>query len=95
MDPEGLPTGSKGTDDNAHDRCRSERDPTPSAANSVAVTIRDLARRESHSGQIHLFLIGPLGLAVLLGHHCNRLTTTHVYEHIGGLDYLHAFTVEA
>jgi len=69
--------------------------PTPGAANSLAVAIRDVARRHSRNGDLHLFLIGPLGLAVLLGHHWNRLTTTHVYEHLGGTDYTHAFTVEA
>lgn len=69
--------------------------PTPSAANSLAVAVRDLARRHSLSGDLHLFLIGPLGLAVLLGHHWNRVTTTHVYEHLGGPDYTRAFTVEA
>ncbi|WP_420910939.1 SAVED domain-containing protein [Rhodococcus sp. OK519] len=65
------------------------------AANSLAIAIRDLARRHARKGDLHLFLIGPLGLAVLLGHHWNRLTTTHVYEHLGGIDYTHAFTVEA
>lgn len=69
--------------------------PTASAANSLAIAVRDLARRHSRNGELHLFLIGPLGLAVLLGHHWNRLTTTHVYEHLGGIDYTHAFTVEA
>ncbi|MFC4756456.1 SAVED domain-containing protein [Dietzia aurantiaca] len=69
--------------------------PTDTAANSLAVAIRDLARRYARNGDLHLFLIGPLGLAVLLGHHWNRLTTTHVYEHLGGIEYTHAFTVEA
>ena len=69
--------------------------PTPGAANTLAVNIRDIARRHSRAGHIHLFLIGPLGLAVLLGHHWNRVTTTHVYEHLGGADYVHAFTVDA
>ena len=69
--------------------------PTPSAANSLAVAIRDLARRHARAGDIHLFLIGPLGLAVLLGHHWNRVTTTQVYEHLGGPDYVRAFTVDA
>jgi hypothetical protein len=69
--------------------------PTAAAANSLGTAIRDLARRRSRDGDLHLFLIGPLGLAVLLGHHWNRLTTTHVYEHLGGIDYTHAFTVEA
>lgn len=69
--------------------------PDAAAANSLAIAIRDLARRHSRDGDLHLFLIGPLGLAVLLGHHWNRLTTTHVYEHLGGIDYTHAFTIEA
>lgn len=68
--------------------------PTPSAANSAAIAVRDLARRHV-KGDLHLFLIGPLGLAVLLGHHWNRVTTTHVYEHLGGTDYTEAFTVDA
>jgi hypothetical protein len=69
--------------------------PSAGAANSIAVAIRDVARRHSRSGDLHLFLIGPLGLAVLLGHHWNRVTTTHVYEHLGGIHYTQAFTVEA
>lgn len=69
--------------------------PNAGAASSLAISIRDLARRHSRNGDLHLFLIGPLGLAVLLGHHWNRLTTTHVYEHLGGTDYTHAFTIEA
>lgn len=68
---------------------------TPVAANSIAVAIRDLARQHATSGSLHLFLIGPLGLAVLLGHHWNRVTTTQVYEHLGTQDYAHAFTVQA
>ncbi|OOK65345.1 hypothetical protein BZL29_7988 [Mycobacterium kansasii] len=44
---------------------------------------------------MHLFLIGPLGLAVLLGHHWNRITTTNIYEHLGAKEYVHAFTVDA
>lgn len=67
--------------------------PNPAAANSLASAIRDLARR-SRSDALHLFLIGPLGIAVLLGHHWNRVTTTHVYEHLGFDDYVRAFTVE-
>lgn len=69
--------------------------PTPAAANSLAVAVRDLARRYASAESLHLFLIGPLGLAVLMGHHWNRVATTHIYEHLGGADYAHAFTVEA
>ncbi|MGH3973812.1 MAG: SAVED domain-containing protein [Pseudonocardiaceae bacterium] len=67
---------------------------TPSEANSLAIAIRDLARRHVQ-GDIHLFLIGPLGLAVLMGHHWNRVTTTYVYEHLGGVGYAAAFRVDA
>ncbi|WP_052053556.1 SAVED domain-containing protein [Rhodococcoides fascians] len=69
--------------------------PTPAAANSLAVEIRNVARRYASSRALHGFLIGPLGLAVLMGHHWNRVTTTHVCEHLGGQDYVHAFTVDA
>jgi hypothetical protein len=69
--------------------------PTPSAANSLAIAVRDVARRHSGTGEVHLFLIGPLGLAVLLGHHWNRVTTTHVYEHLGATAYVRAYTVAA
>jgi len=69
--------------------------PTAVAANSLAVAVRDLARGHASAESLHLFLIGPLGLAVLMGHHWNRVATTHVYEHLGGPDYVHAFTVEA
>jgi hypothetical protein len=68
---------------------------TPVAANSLAVAIRDLARDHASSATLHLFLIGPLGLAVLLGHHWNRVTTTLVYEHLGPRGYEHAFTVDS
>ncbi len=69
--------------------------PTAEAANGLAVAIRNLARPHAPAGPLHLFLIGPLGLAVLLGHHWNRLTTTHVYEHLGGREYTSAFVVHA
>lgn len=68
---------------------------SPSAANSLAVEIRNLARRYAGSNTLHMFLIGPLGLAVLMGHHWNRVTTTHVYEHLGAQDYVRSFTVDA
>ena len=67
--------------------------PNPVAANSLAVSIRDLARR-SQADALHLFLVGPLGVAVLMGHHWNRVATTYVYEHLGSDDYARAFTVD-
>ncbi|MDI5976735.1 SAVED domain-containing protein [Amycolatopsis magusensis] len=69
--------------------------PTPRAANGFAVAVRDIARQHSPIGRLHLFLIGPLGLVVLLGHHWNRVTTTHVYEHLTGSEYARAFVVRA
>lgn len=54
-----------------------------------------MAQRNAGAAALHLFLIRPLGLAVLLDHHWNRVTTTHVYEHLDGADYVHALTVDA
>lgn len=67
----------------------------PGDANSLAIAVRDFARQHCTASELHLFLIGPLGLAVLLGHHWNRVTKTHVYEHLGTPDYEHAFAVDA
>lgn len=68
---------------------------SPVAANSLALALQDVARDHATAGNLHLFLIGPIGLAVLLGHHWNRVATTHVYEHLSGAEYTRAFTVEA
>lgn len=40
--------------------------PTPAAANSLAFEIRNLARHHASSGTLHMFLVGPLGLAGLI-----------------------------
>lgn len=70
--------------------------PTPEAAHSLAIAIRDAARHNApRDGEVHLFLAGPLGLSLLLGHNWNRIATTHVYEHLGGTDYVRAFTIDA
>lgn len=70
--------------------------PTPEAAQSLAIAIRDAARHNApRNGDVHLFLAGPLGLSLLLGHNWNRIATTHVYEHLGGTDYMPSFTVDA
>lgn len=46
--------------------------------------------------QVHLFLAGPNGLAVFLGHRWNALATTFVYEHQGlGAGYVPTFVVQA
>jgi hypothetical protein len=66
------------------------------AANALAIGVRDLARQiTAPSGTLRLFLAGPLGLAVLLGHHWNRLMPTAVYEHLGTTEYVEAFRVSA
>lgn len=71
--------------------------PTAAAANALAVGLRDAVRRASKdSPRIHLFLAGPMGLAMLLGHRWNRLRATVVYEDVGSQEgYEAAFTVDA
>jgi hypothetical protein len=66
-------------------------------ANSLAVGIRNAARRASQGlGDVHLFLAGPMGLALLLGHRWNRVAPTIVYEDLGGkLSYEAAFMISA
>ena len=67
---------------------------------TYAQKIRDLVRGdlEQHpdTKRIHLFLAGPGGLALLLGHRWNRTRPTIVYEHLGpGRGYTPAFTADA
>lgn len=67
---------------------------------TYAETIRNLVRGELDQQPgvecIHLFLAGPGGLALLLGHRWNRTRPTIVYEHLGvGRGYTPAFTVDA
>ncbi len=68
---------------------------TPEDAAALAVGIRDAARRESRGNRVHLFLAGPMGLALLLGHRWNRVAPTIVYEDLAALGYEAAFTVSA
>jgi hypothetical protein len=65
------------------------------SASSFAQELRDRVRVEVGASNVHLFLIGPLGLAVLLGHHWNRVAMTWVYEHLGPAGYVEAFRVSA
>ncbi|MBK6872812.1 MAG: SAVED domain-containing protein [Kineosporiaceae bacterium] len=63
-----------------------------------AQQVRQIIRQELTSNPavdvIHLFLAGPGGLALLLGHRWNRLRPTIVYEHLGdGLGYTPAFSI--
>jgi hypothetical protein len=61
------------------------RDRHPRLARQIAVP----------TGSLHLFLAGPLGLAVLLGHHWNRVMPTVVYEHLGATECVEAFRISA
>lgn len=67
------------------------------AANALAVGIRNCARRNARShARLHLFLAGPMGLSLLLGHRWNRVAPTIVYEDLGAkLTYQAAFTISA
>lgn len=67
---------------------------------AYAQQIRDLVRREVDdrpaAERVHLFLAGPGGLALLLGHRWNRIRPTVAYEHLGpGRGYTPAFTIDA
>lgn len=69
---------------------------SPEAAHGLAIAIRDLVRAQApHDADVHLFLAGPVGLAVLMGHLWNRVRRTHVYEHVGTQAYVRAFSVQA
>jgi hypothetical protein len=68
---------------------------TPEDAAALAVGIRDAARRAACGNRVHLFLAGPMGLAMLLRHRWNRVGPTTVYEDLAALGYDAAFTVSA
>lgn len=71
--------------------------PTAEAAVALAVGIRDQTRRSAkRHPRIHLFLAGPMGLSLLLGHRWNRVAPTTVYEEVQAeTQYSPAFTVNA
>ncbi len=67
---------------------------------AYAQKIRNLVREEldelPSTERIHLFMAGPGGLALLLGHRWNRTRVTTVYEHLGGhRGYTTAFEVDS
>lgn len=65
-------------------------------AEQIRNKVRTAIIQHSDTSHIHLFLAGPGGLALLLGHRWNRLRPTTVYEHIGiGMGYQPAFTIDA
>ena len=59
--------------------------PDTAGAVALAVGIRDTVRRASRRHKrVHLFLAGPGGLAVILGHRSNQIKPTIVYEDVFG-----------
>lgn len=71
--------------------------PDATAAVALAVGIRDAVRAASRRHRrVHLFLVGPLGLAALLGHRWNRIQPTIVYEDVRAEHtYEEAFSIDA
>jgi hypothetical protein len=69
-------------------------DAASAIAFAVAVrdTVTDLARKHD---RVHLFLCGPLGLAILMGHRWNRVAPTTVYEDLTSDVYTAAFDISA
>jgi hypothetical protein len=71
----------------------------PDAGTAVAFAYgcRDAVRAASRGHRrVHLFLAGPMGLALLLGHRWNNVRPTVVYEDVRGpFLYERAFTVDA
>jgi hypothetical protein len=69
---------------------------SPEDACALAYGLRQLARRTARDHpRVHLFLAGPMGLSLLLGHRWNRVAPTTVYEDLAALGYEAAFTVSA
>ncbi|MGH3922582.1 MAG: SAVED domain-containing protein [Pseudonocardiaceae bacterium] len=71
--------------------------PDAAAAVALAVGVRDTVRQACRNNpRVHLFLAGPMGLALLLGHRWNRVKPTVVYEDVqNALVYEAAFTLDA
>ncbi|MGH3874696.1 MAG: SAVED domain-containing protein [Pseudonocardiaceae bacterium] len=71
----------------------------PGQAVAYTQALRNAVRAQletAPSDQVHLFLAGPGGLALLLGHRWNRVAPTTVYDDLGpGRGYVEAFTVAA
>ena len=65
-------------------------------AGEVRRTLRAHLAGAASIERIHLFLVGPNGLAMMLGHRWNGLRPTVVYEHLGpGRGYVPAFKVDS
>jgi hypothetical protein len=71
----------------------------PGQAVAYAQALRNGVREQletARADRVHLFLAGPGGLALLLGHRWNRVAPTVVYEDLGpGRGYVAAFTIAA
>jgi len=71
----------------------------PGHAVAYAQALRNAVREHletTPADRVHLFLAGPGGLALLLGHRWNRVAPTAVYEDLGpGRGYVAAFTTAA
>ncbi|MCA2178979.1 SAVED domain-containing protein [Nonomuraea glycinis] len=71
----------------------------PGQAVAYAQSLRNAVRAQLESTpaeRVHLFLAGPGGLALLLGHRWNRVAPTTVYEDLGsGHGYTAAFSIDA
>ncbi|MDX3106895.1 SAVED domain-containing protein [Nonomuraea angiospora] len=71
----------------------------PGQAVAYAQSLRNAVRAQLESTpaeRVHLFLAGPGGLALLLGHRWNRVAPTTVYEDLGpGCGYVATFNVDA
>ncbi|MEU1763125.1 SAVED domain-containing protein [Micromonospora sp. NPDC005652] len=81
--------------DGAHDQSVAG----PGEAVAYAQALRNAIRQDLErdpAARVHLFLAGPGGLALLLGHRWNRVAPTTVYEDLGaGRGYVSAFEVDA
>lgn len=79
----------------AHDQAIGSAGEAVAYAQAIRNAVR-LELEQRPADRIHLFLAGPGGLALLLGHRWNRLAPTTVYEHLGpGRGYTPAFNVDA
>jgi hypothetical protein len=71
----------------------------PGQAVAYAQELRNAIRTHLENAateRLHLFLAGPGGFALLLGHRWNRVAPTTVYEDLGpGRGYVPAFTIAA
>lgn len=94
---ESLPVGDVVTlipAEGAHDQVVRDAGEAVAYAQTLRDKVRAELERNPSAEQVHLFLAGPGGLALFLGHRWNRVRETTVYEHLGvGMGYTPAFTI--